>query len=100
MFTYQNSNIINHQHFFLSFIINSGVAANDIALMHLSKPLQFNKRVKPIELPKPDEKFTGNAVLSGWGVTINSPQATAARYLQKATINIINYNGKNTSLIY
>lgn len=61
--------------------------------MHLSKPLQFNKLVKPIELPQLDEEFTGNAVLSGWGVTINNPFALPSRNLQTVTLDLLSYDG-------
>ncbi|XP_017778779.1 PREDICTED: transmembrane protease serine 9-like [Nicrophorus vespilloides] len=42
---------------------------NDIAILKLSDPLQFNEYVKPVELPTASIKANSDVVLSGWGLT-------------------------------
>ena len=43
---------------------------NDIGLIHLSKPLTFNERIKNIELQNTPLKSKNlTAVLTGWGKT-------------------------------
>lgn len=48
------------------------VAPYDIALMHMSKPFEFNEYVKPIALPSREEKYSGNGTIYGWGRTNSS----------------------------
>uniref|UniRef100_R4FJ45 SP1-Abd-12 n=1 Tax=Abdopus aculeatus TaxID=515833 RepID=R4FJ45_ABDAC len=40
---------------------------NDIALLTLSTPLQFNKCLQPVQLATACEKYQGDCLISGWG---------------------------------
>lgn len=60
---------------------------NDIALMVLSEPLQFDDYVQPIKLAKAGHTATGDAVTSGWGTT--SESGSTAVILQKVTVPIV-----------
>lgn len=40
---------------------------NDICLLKMKKPLEFNSGAGPIGLPSPMEEFSGTAEVSGWG---------------------------------
>lgn len=57
--------IISHQYY------NSYTFDNDIALMELSSPVNFNQRITPICLPSPSHNFpAGKTVwITGWGAT-------------------------------
>uniref|UniRef100_R4FI51 SP1-Sep-1 n=1 Tax=Sepia latimanus TaxID=3248881 RepID=R4FI51_SEPLA len=44
---------------------------NDIAMLELTKPVQFTRCIKPIALPKKGEVFSGTCVAAGWGQTGN-----------------------------
>ena len=62
---------------------NSSTYENDVALIYLSQPLQFNHSVIPIEYANScntttsDVSSGNNAYLTGWGITCNScPVAT------------------------
>ncbi|CAI9740275.1 chymotrypsin-1-like [Octopus vulgaris] len=42
---------------------------NDIGLLTLSTPLQFNKCLQPLQLATACEKYQGDCLISGWGKT-------------------------------
>lgn len=89
-----NELVFNDYNFYLYFFLTySGVGPHDIALMHLATPLKFNDVVKPVKLPQRDEEFTGEARLSGWGVTVNAREPVSAQILQSARIPLISFNG-------
>lgn len=62
--------------------------ANDIALLKLDEPLEFNKYVQPIRLPKQDEPVGGQVTLSGWGAT-DEYGYDVSNTLQKVDLPII-----------
>lgn len=64
---------------------------NDIALMELSKPVEYSDYIKPICLPSPQHVFaSGSTVwITGWGATREG--GFAATVLQKAQVRIINH---------
>lgn len=57
---------------------------NDIALLKLAHPLQFNDRVKPIALAKHDPATGVPVITSGWGRTKNG--GSTAKVLQYNTL--------------
>jgi len=48
---------------------NDDTSENDIAILKLSKSLEFNRYVQPACLPKPDYEYPAgeNVIISGWG---------------------------------
>ncbi len=48
---------------------NDKTIENDITILRLAQPVQFNKYVQPACLPGPDPKPNANVVLIGWGAT-------------------------------
>lgn len=72
---------------------NSSNSENDVALLHLATPLQFNNDVMPIEYANScntntsDYNAGNNVYLSGWGITCNS--CGVATYLQGLTIPFV-----------
>ncbi|CAF0842539.1 unnamed protein product [Rotaria sordida] len=46
---------------------NSETLANDLAILQLSKPVEFNKYVQPACLPGPDPPSNSDVILIGWG---------------------------------
>lgn len=72
-----------------------GVGPNDIALIKLEKPIEFNDLIKPINLPTEDQKYDDvNVVLSGWGVTTTGPIALPAQHLQTVSLPLLTNEGK------
>ncbi|CAH1168935.1 unnamed protein product [Phyllotreta striolata] len=45
----------------------TGLGPNDIGLIQLEEPIQFNEDIQPVKLPKQGEQFNGTAVFSGYG---------------------------------
>lgn len=46
---------------------------NDIALLYLSAPIQFNDEIRPVCLPKPEQDFHGKiGYITGWGTVYES----------------------------
>ncbi|KAJ8256637.1 hypothetical protein COCON_G00187890 [Conger conger] len=76
--------VIDHPYY------NSYTFDNDIALMELSSPVSFNKRITPICLPSSSHDFPyGKSVwITGWGATREG--GYGASVLQKAQVRIIN----------
>jgi len=48
-------------------LYNSQTVENDITILRLAEPVQFNKYVQPACLPGPDPKPDADVVLIGWG---------------------------------
>ncbi|CAF3277907.1 unnamed protein product [Rotaria socialis] len=46
---------------------NSDTIENDIAILRLSEPVNFNEYIQPVCLPGPDPKPDSEVVLIGWG---------------------------------
>ncbi|KYN36368.1 Trypsin-1 [Trachymyrmex septentrionalis] len=65
------------------------VGGNDIALMKLDTPLQFNEYVQPIALPKPNSEPTGDVWLCGWGSTSTFRYPIMPSTLQHVMMHII-----------
>lgn len=65
---------------------------NDIALMEMSKPVDYSDYIRPICLPSPQHIFeTGSTVwITGWGATREG--GFAASVLQKAQVRMINFD--------
>nr|ACO11163.1 Anionic trypsin-2 precursor [Caligus rogercresseyi] len=43
---------------------------NDICILKLAKPFQFNDKVSAVKMPEQGQEMTGKAVVSGWGSRI------------------------------
>ncbi|CAH3905670.1 chymotrypsin-2-like [Pieris brassicae] len=48
---------------------------NDIALLQVSKPMEFGDKVQAIALPEKDTETGANVMVSGWGLTANKESA-------------------------
>uniref|UniRef100_A0A336LHA7 CSON013640 protein n=1 Tax=Culicoides sonorensis TaxID=179676 RepID=A0A336LHA7_CULSO len=64
-----------------------GVSQDDIALVKMHEPLNFDQYVKPINLPSPHTYPKGRAVASGWG-SISRQPGTYPDILQKTSMPI------------
>ncbi|KAI8121175.1 hypothetical protein FF38_07219 [Lucilia cuprina] len=70
---------------------NNGVGPYDIAILHLSEPLEYNQYVQPAALPAAEEIHSGEIHLYGWG----QPKAyilTGAKLLQTVETQILEYD--------
>ena len=67
---------------------NTRTEANDIALIRLAQPVQFNDYVTAICLPGPDPQESERVTVAGWGVL--SENGDSARSLRQVTINVMN----------
>lgn len=65
-----------------------GNLLNDIALMKLNRPLEFNDAIRPIELLTEEIPDNGEVVISGWGKVSNWGQISNA--LKFNTLRAIN----------
>lgn len=65
-----------------------GVGPNDIALVKVTQPFQFNNMVRSIGLPRPRTYPTGYGLASGWGDMSRDGSGDYARYLQKVWLPI------------
>jgi prostatin (serine protease 8) len=68
---------------------NGGVGPNDVALLRLATPLEFNDRVQPISLPAADSEPSGDTVLSGWGSISTSEFPEMPNQLQTADLPLL-----------
>ncbi|XP_011189539.3 lectizyme [Zeugodacus cucurbitae] len=68
-----------------------GVGPYDIALLHISEPLEYNEWVQPANLPQYEEIHSGEATLYGWG-QVKAFNFNAAKVLQTVKIDLIEYN--------
>jgi len=67
---------------------NSRTLVNDIALVKLASPIQFNADIQPICAPEPlDQYVHRRTVCSGWG-TLSSGGACCPQTLQYVSMNI------------
>ncbi|XP_062542074.1 collagenase-like [Armigeres subalbatus] len=63
-------------------------ATNDVAVVKLPQPVEFNDRVQPVKLPKGSDSFSDRkAVVSGWGLQKNGGKV--AEKLQYAPLTVI-----------
>lgn len=61
---YHTKKIMGHPQY------SSLLIRNDLGLIELERPIEFNDKIKPVGLPTEDfHKSGGTAVLSGWGTT-------------------------------
>ena len=63
--------------------------ANDIALLKIGVPLSFDDFVQPIALPSQGQASSGDALITGWGDTIEGDPNPPPVVLQKVTIPIV-----------
>ncbi|CAN2389003.1 serine-type endopeptidase activity [Pristimantis euphronides] len=63
---------------------------NDIALLELSEPVNFNQNIRPVCLPRPSENFADNksCYVTGWGAL--QDDGPPSNTLQQAEVRIIN----------
>ncbi|XP_042913548.1 serine protease 27 [Parasteatoda tepidariorum] len=65
--------------------------SNDVALLKLKRPLEFDNFAQPICLPDPDRDYSNrNAMVVGWGATKETDREERAKRLQKVEVQIIN----------
>ncbi|XP_043662673.1 trypsin alpha [Drosophila teissieri] len=69
---------------------NYGRPFNDIAIVRLSKPLEFTNRVMPIPLAKTNPYPGTTAFISGWGLFLNANDVKLSypKHLQGLTVYI------------
>lgn len=80
------------------FFLCRGVAPYDIALLKLESPLVFNERVGPVQLPKQDEEFEGEVILSGWGSVSKKVIPSLPKVLQYAEMPLVDYESCKKAL--
>uniref|UniRef100_A0A1A9X3Z5 Lectizyme n=1 Tax=Glossina brevipalpis TaxID=37001 RepID=A0A1A9X3Z5_9MUSC len=69
---------------------NRPIYHNDIALVHLTKPIAYNKRTQPIKLAKRNYlKDNDKLILTGWGSI--KPWGHYSDTLQKVELNYLNH---------
>ncbi|XP_076041677.1 trypsin-1-like [Oratosquilla oratoria] len=73
--------IIRHEHF------SSWTFANDISLLKLETPLEFNEYVQPIDLPAQGQDSMGDCIVTGWGALFEGGSTT--NKLMKVTAPIV-----------
>ncbi|KAI4504477.1 hypothetical protein M0802_000027 [Mischocyttarus mexicanus] len=62
--------------------------SNDIGIIKLSSPIQFNDRAKPIALPTQPPPTNTNALIGAWGATSSYPRK-ASPLLRKLNLKIL-----------
>lgn len=63
-------------------------ATNDVAVVKLPQPVEFNDRVQPVKLPEGNDSFAGRkTVVSGWG--LQKDMGKVAEKLQYAPVEVI-----------
>lgn len=67
---------------------NKKTEANDIALIRLAQPVQFNNYVKPICLPGPDPQESESVTVAGWGTL--SSGGSSPNALRQVTVKVMN----------
>jgi len=68
---------------------NSVTADNDISIVKLNTPLTFNNNVKNACLPESSFAPQSNAVVSGWGTTVNDVSSSASSSLKYVVVPLI-----------
>lgn len=66
---------------------NSQTVENDLTILRLSQPVQFNKYVQPACLPGPEPQPDTDVVLIGWGKT--TTEGTAYHELKQTKVKVI-----------
>jgi len=95
-----NTEVHNHPQY-----VNDNTFNNDISLIKMKFPLVFNKRVRPICLPKSDAEFPDKmkCFVSGWGrTTLEGSEREKLRHVEvdiinKKTCNSPEWLGNNVS---
>jgi trypsin len=87
-----NSNTVRRHHDVQAIIIHEEYddwnLYNDIALVKVSQPIEFNEDIQPICAPDPDNSYAHTrTVASGWG-TLSSGGACCPQTLQYVSMNI------------
>ncbi|CAF5178167.1 unnamed protein product [Rotaria magnacalcarata] len=82
------SQILGVQRVFVHEQYNKKTEANDIALVRLAQPAQFNDYVSAICLPGPDPQESQRVTVAGWGVL--SENGNSASSLRQVTVNVMN----------
>ncbi|XP_058798205.1 plasma kallikrein-like [Phymastichus coffea] len=72
---------------------------NDIAIVTLSQPMQFNANQQPIILPTKDVESGTAATITGWGDT-RHPNGQTPIHLQKATMKLLDSSQCQSQLPY
>ncbi|XP_037820128.1 trypsin-1 [Lucilia sericata] len=75
---------------------NPTTIVNDVALLRLESPIQFNDKIRPVCLPNRNHNFDNkDAVVAGWGLIKEG--GSTSNYLQEVTVPIItNQQCRNT----
>ncbi|CAF2143489.1 unnamed protein product [Rotaria magnacalcarata] len=68
---------------------NSDTSKNDLALVRLAEPVEFNENVQPACLPGPDPKPDSEVVLIGWGVTSTGGELSPV--LKQTEVQVIDH---------
>ncbi|CAF2143492.1 unnamed protein product [Rotaria magnacalcarata] len=68
---------------------NSDTIKNDLALVRLAEPVEFNENVQPACLPGPDPKPDSEVVLIGWGVTSTGGELSPV--LKQTEVQVIDH---------
>jgi len=63
---------------------------NDIAVLELEKPIQFNKYVQPVCLPQNDPPVGTKCFVTGWGKTKHP--GNMIRFLQQAKMPVVDHD--------
>ncbi|KAM7347408.1 lectizyme-like [Cochliomyia hominivorax] len=74
-----------------------GVGPYDIAILHLSEPLQYNQYVQPASLPAVEEIHSGEVHLYGWGKA-KFYALIGARTLQTVTTKVMEFEACKAAL--
>ena len=74
----------------------------DIALIKLSKPLDFSEQVRPVCLPEQSTNFSENdtCYLAGWGNTINNGSYHRSTVLKEARLDLVSLEQCNNNASY
>ena len=74
----------------------------DIALMKLSKPLNFTQYVQPVCLGEEEDIFnsTDTCFLIGWGNTNNTPSYNRSPYLKELELDLVSLEECNSNSSY
>ncbi|XP_058799502.1 chymotrypsin-2-like [Phymastichus coffea] len=90
---YRSEYISYHKNFSI------GTLQNDVAMIRVSKNIQFNDKVQPISLPKNEFYENGQSVkLTGWGSTILG--SAAPNKLQEIDLNLYDQDKCKNEMSY
>merc|ERR1711942_43165 len=67
--------------------VKGSALLNDVAMLQLSRPVQFSSCIQPIDLPKKGDVFTGTCIAAGWGKTGNKGHYPMK--MRRTDINVI-----------